>query len=380
MNWRCDAMAKNTSNAKAGDTPAPYCKLSRDEALLVNDLRLSGMEASLYLLYASQRRPVDGRPGIYSTSCSDARAADLLGVDRCRITRMRAALVDKGAIACVNKMNGRTPTCVLFPPQNNAIADYLESLEDPDSFEEDEDNERSSPASLLSDYLEEREGNGLTVRAHYWEQGYGRVDFDTSDVQKDKRADFDTSGVQKDKRQTCNHSHARCALNQHVRGAENNTSGDQSHSESCTGIQSDAQVGSTTDDLCNHELGGETRAAAGGSAAAAPLPLDTKPEPDREEDPNASILGELTEAQRMLIAKDGHVYFLCPECGHPVIRRLGANILLYDCIRCGETIVIKRGTAGEKPDFANRSDPRLVQSTNIPRTIAELEARGARAR
>lgn len=373
-------MAKSANNAKAGDTPAPYCKLSRDEALLVGDLKLSGMEASLYLLYASQRRPVDGRPGIYSTLCSDARAADLLGVDRCRITRMRAALVDKGAIACVNKMNGRTPTCVLFPPQNNAIADYLESLEDPDSFEEDEDNEYSSPASLLSDYLEEQTENGLTVRAHYWEQGYARVDFDTSDVQKNTRADFDTSDVQKNQRQTCNPSHARCALNQHVRRAENSTSGDQSHSENCTGIQNDAQVGSTTDDLCNHELGKGTCAASGGSAAATPLPLDTKPEPGREEDPNASILGELTEAQRMLVARSGHVYFLCPKCGHPVIKRLGAKILLYDCVRCGETIVIKGVAAGEQPDFANRSSPRLVQSTNIPRTIAELEARGARAR
>lgn len=355
-------MADEESRKPQGDTPAPYCKLSRAEAAKLAELGLSGMQYALYLIYASERRQVKGEPGIYCATCGDERAAGFLLVERVRALRLRKSLIAKGAIACATRRNGRTPSRVYFPMQNEAIAEYLNG--------DGEDAEALDEHAWLDDYLRGLQEEGHSVSADYLSEWAGRVKFDTSDVHKTTRVNADTAPVQKLARQTCMDSHARRVTDSHARRARIDTPDVHAHSGFCTGIQSNAQVGPTNDDLCNYEEG-EGDAAASACAAAHPFPAETKPR-TQPPNPNVEVLRELGLAGAD-VAQIGETYYLCPRCGHPVVRRPNTGLACwYDCVKCGLDVLVGRDESGNF-DIPARAAPSLIPSKDIRGTMEQLK-------
>ena len=352
-------MAESEGKRPQGDTPAPYCKLSRAEAARLAELGLSGMQCALYLIYASERRQVKGRPGLYCTICGDERAAEFLATGRVRALRLRTSLIATGAIACATTRDGRTPSRIFFPVQNDAMAAYLE----------EEGGEIPDDYVWLDNHLEDLESDGHEVSANYVGEFAGRVNFGTSDVHKNTRAKAGTPPVQESAPETCEGGHARRATDCNARRAGIGTPDVQGHSEACTGIRSDAQFGPTNDELCIHEEG-KGGAAPPAGAGAHPLPSETKPEPQPPK-PNAEVLAELglknADANND-VARIGRAYYLCPRCGHPVVRRSNTGVVRwYDCAGCGLDFLVRRGESGGF-DVRNAT-PRLVESTDIKRTI-----------
>lgn len=359
-------MAAKDEGKTIGDTPAPYCKLSRKEARLLALLDLSGMESALYMLYASERRPVKGKAGLYCTTCGDARAAAFLDVERVRALRLRRSLVSKGAIACASKRDGRTPTRIFFPMQNAAIlAHFNAEGVDLDSF------------TYLEDHLEDMKKCGLTVSSSY-NSAFGRVNFNTSDVQNITRVETSTPPVQERERQTCEEEHAGCVANSHARRADDYTSGVQLHEVPCTGIRIGAQVAPTNDDLCTYEPAGGTCAAAGVNAAATPPASDEGVERRQPELSGNALALERLGIEKAHLAHVGDTYYLCPKCSWPMKESAETALLQwYQCIGCGYLSVVAKMSdqyTGGLED--GHHDHGMVPTDDIDAIIAEIRDRG----
>lgn len=287
-------MAENDGKAPQGDTPAPYCKLSRAEAVRLAELGLSGMQCALYLVYASERRQVKGEIGVYRAECADGHAAELLGVDRRRVQRLRSDMAAKGAIITVRKPDGRSKTRVYFPPQYEAVAAQLAECGE-------------EPADMVEHLRQSAEKERVTITGDL-----GGISLNAPDASILTRANSDASETAESMPQGRQFKRPRCGTNRRPRSVESGAPDAQNHEQMRACIRSGIQIGYTTDDLYPHEgdKAGE-RSAASACAAARP---GLVPGADEEGNPAASMNDPLPVRWRHPGWREyGPV--LCSDCG-----------------------------------------------------------------